>query len=248
MSPFWLVMLGGLLGSTHCIGMCGGFAALVGLNTGSLFANLRAQFAYSGGRILSYATLGVMAGFAGKRLVEALPILINVPAVLCLASGVILIREGLMAAGWWKTQVHGASKAGCLLRPLFSTILKTSGLRNAFVAGILTGFLPCGLAYAFVSLAASHGDLFQGLETMVAFGVGTVPLMVTTGCGFSLISLSARQKIWRLAAWSVVLTGILTVGRGAAFLQAPPQSKAAACPFCAKSASISSKSNLPHHD
>lgn len=238
MTPWWLVMIGGLLGSTHCIGMCGGFAALVGLNTGTLSSNLRAQLIYSCGRVTSYAALGASAGFAGKRLTAAMPALVNVPAVLCLIAGIVLIREGLLAAGWWKTKVTGVSAAGCLLRPLFNTILKTPGLRNAFVAGIATGFLPCGLVYAFVSLAASSGDFLQGLVTMLAFGTGTVPLMIVAGCGASLLSASARQNVWQIAAWSVVLTGLLTLGRGAAFLQASGESQPR-CPFCSGQSSPS---------
>lgn len=232
MTPWWLVMMGGLLGSTHCIGMCGGFAAIVGMNTGTLAGNLRAQLIYSVGRILTYSAMGACAGFAGHRLTASAPALANVPAVLCLIAGLLLVREGLLAAGWWKSGVTGVSSTGCLLRPLFTAILKTPGLRNAFVAGIVTGFLPCGLVYAFVSLAASSGDLLQGMATMAAFGAGTVPLMVIAGCGASLLSVSARQKVWKAAAWAVVLTGLLTVGRGAAFLQPssqPPQDK---CPFC----------------
>ena len=73
MTPLWLTMLGGLLGSSHCVGMCGGFAAIVGLRTGSMAGNLRAQLIYSAGRLMSYATLGAIAGFAGQRLSDSLP-------------------------------------------------------------------------------------------------------------------------------------------------------------------------------
>lgn len=239
MTPWWLLTLGGLLGSTHCIGMCGGFAALVGMNTGTLAGNLRAQALYSCGRLMSYACLGASAGFAGRRLITAMPALVNVPAILCVLAGIFLIREGLLATGLWKSSVTGVSATGCLLRPLFTTILKTPGLRNAFVAGIATGFLPCGLVYAFVSLAASSGDFMQGMVTMLAFGAGTVPLMVVAGCGASLLSFSARQKVWKIAAWSVVLTGLLTLGRGAAFLQASSQQSPPACPFCTGQTSTS---------
>jgi sulfite exporter TauE/SafE len=232
MTPWWLVMLGGLLGSTHCIGMCGGFAALVGLNTGTLAANVRSQLVYSLGRILSYAALGGAAGYAGQRLMAAVPVLVNAPAILCLVAGAVLIREGLLATGWWKPRVARASVTGCLMKPLFSTIIRTPGLRNALTAGILTGFLPCGLVYAFVSLAASSGDFLQGIAIMAAFGAGTIPLMVATGCGVSMIAPQTRAKLWKLAAWSVVVTGLLTAGRGVTFLQAPSDPAAPRCPFC----------------
>lgn len=234
MTPWWLVFLGGMLGSSHCVGMCGGFAAIIGLNTGTLSGNLRAQLVYSAGRLMSYGTLGAIAGFAGKRLVAAVPGMANVPAILCLLAGLFLLREGLFATGLWPRRVTGISTGGCLFGSLFSTILRTPGMRNTFVAGIVTGLLPCGLVYAFASLAASSSDLLQGMGTMLAFGSGTVPIMVATGCGSSLLTWSARQRLWKAAAWSVVLTGLLTVGRGAVFLQASLQAKpaATACPFC----------------
>lgn len=239
MTSWWLAMLGGLLGSSHCVGMCGGFAAIVGLNTGSLLGNLRAQLIYSLGRIMSYATLGAVAGYAGQRLNAALPQMINVPAVLCLVAGAFLFREGLLASGLVRCRVgSSASTAGCLFGSLFSTLLRMPGGRNTFVAGIATGLLPCGLVYAFVSLAASSGEMSSGLVTMLAFGAGTVPLMVFTGCGASLLSWTARRRMWQFAAWSVMLTGLLTLGRGVSYLQAAPSDKADACPFCAKAVQL----------
>ncbi len=243
MTPWWLVMLGGLLGSSHCVGMCGGFAALVGLRHQTLAKNFHAQLVFSGGRLMSYATLGAVAGFAGQRLIESLPTMINVPAVLCLAAGLLLVREGFLATGVFPRRVTGVSTSGCLLGPMFSTILKAPGARHTFVAGIVTGLLPCGLVYAFVSLAASSGDFLEGLGTMLAFGAGTVPLMVITGCGAALLSMTLRQRLWRLAAWSVVATGLLTLGRGAAFLQQDSKPAPVVCPFCAPG-SITTKSLL----
>jgi sulfite exporter TauE/SafE len=225
--------LGGLLGSSHCVGMCGGFAAMVGLNTGTAWRNLRSQLIYSAGRLTSYATLGAVAGFAGKRLSELAPAVANVPAVLCIVAGVVLLREGFLATGVWRRRVSGISSGACLLGPLFLTLFKIPGGRNVFVAGIATGLLPCGLVYAFVSLAGSTGDFLQGMLTMMAFGAGTVPLMVVTGCGASLLSWSARQQFWRIAAWSVVATGLLTLGRGIAFLRTD-RDASPTCPFCAQ--------------
>jgi sulfite exporter TauE/SafE len=159
--------------------------------------------------------------------------MINPPAVLCLVAGVLLFREGLLASGLMRRHIGGTATTACLFRPLFGTLLKTPGGRNAFVAGIATGLLPCGLVYAFVSLAASSGELAHGLATMLAFGIGTIPLMVITGCGASLLSWAARRRLWKIAAWSVMLTGLMTVGRGIAFLRATSEEKAAACPYCA---------------
>ncbi len=235
MIEFPLILLGGLLGSSHCVGMCGGFAMIVGMNKPTFRENLFAQLAYSAGRLMTYGTLGAICGYAGLRLVKAAPQLLNVPAALCLLAGMLLVVEGLFATGVLKRR--GLSKSpqiGCMMSPIFATMLKLPGLRNAFSAGLLTGLLPCGLLYAFLSLAASTGDLLRGMAVMVVFGVGTVPLMVATGAGAMLLKMATRQKLMKAAAWCVVFTGALTVYRGAAFLHAANSPTAEpACPFCA---------------
>ncbi|HET6425184.1 MAG TPA: sulfite exporter TauE/SafE family protein [Planctomycetaceae bacterium] len=234
-TPWWLIMLGGLLGSSHCVGMCGGFALMLGMHRTSLWSNLQGQLLYSGGRLATYSVLGGIAGFAGRTLSERVSGFMNIPAMLSLVAGLFLVWEGLHATGLLARRNHGGSTAGCLMGPLFSSLLKYPGLRNAFCAGVFTGLLPCGLVYAFVSLAAATGDLLNGSAVMVSFGAGTVPLMVLTGTGGVLLSVSQRQRLWRLAAWSVVVTGLLTVTRGVAFLQAGESSPPPRCPLCAPS-------------
>lgn len=237
MIEYPLILLGGLLGSSHCVGMCGGFAMLVGMNRPTFRENLKAQLSFSAGRLMTYCTLGATSGYIGLKLVKSAPQLLNVPAALCLLAGLLLIVEGLFATGFIKRRgLSMAPQSGCLMSPLFATVLKLPGLRNAFSAGLLTGMLPCGLLYAFLSLAASTGDLLRGMGVMVAFGLGTVPLMVATGAGAMLLKLGTRERLMKAAAWCVVLTGALTVWRGGAFLYAantlPPDAATTACPFC----------------
>ena len=236
MIEYPLILLGGLLGSSHCVGMCGAFAMLVGMNKPTVRENVKAQLAFSAGRLFTYCTLGAVSGYVGLRLVKSAPQLLNIPAALCLLAGGLLVMEGLFATGLLKRRgVATAPRAGCLMSPLFATLLRMPGLRNAFSAGLVTGMLPCGLLYAFLSLAASTGDLLRGMAVMAAFGLGTVPLMVITGAGSMLLRLSTRERLMRAAAWCIILTGGLTVWRGAAFLyaaNAPPSDKPV-CPFCA---------------
>uniref|UniRef100_A0A7C2P0B0 Sulfite exporter TauE/SafE family protein n=1 Tax=Schlesneria paludicola TaxID=360056 RepID=A0A7C2P0B0_9PLAN len=232
-APWCLIALGGLLGSSHCLGMCGGFAVLLGIHRASWRQNLFAQLAFSLGRLTSYATLGVMAGFAGRSLSRHVPTIINVPAVLSLLAGSFLLWEGLHATGLLRRRVAPAGEAVCLFGPMFSTLLKHPALRGAFSAGVFTGLLPCGLVYAFVSLAASSGDLLRGAAIMLAFGAGTVPLMLLAGAGVLLLAATTRQRLWQAAAWSVVATGLLTVGRGISFLHGAETAPAHRCPLCA---------------
>lgn len=235
MIEYPLILLGGLLGSSHCVGMCGPFAMLVGMNKPTVRENIKAQLSYSAGRLFTYCTLGAVSGYVGLKLVKSAPQLLNIPAALCLLAGGLLVMEGLFATGLLKRRGVAAPQQRCLMSPLFATLLRMPGLRNAFSAGLITGMLPCGLLYAFLSLAASTGDLLRGMAVMAAFGLGTVPLMVLTGAGSMLLRLSTRERLMQAAAWCIILTGGLTMWRGAAFLHAAnaPPSEKPACPFCA---------------
>ena len=239
-SELALTFVAGLLGSSHCVGMCGGFAMMLGLTSSGRWRGARRQLAYSGGRIFTYSVLGAIAGFIGQRLttLNLVGVAARVGAGLCILAGLFLIVEGLKAAGYsWRAQQVGRTPtAGCLSAPLLSTFLRARGLHNAFLAGVLTGFLPCGLVYAFLALAAARLDPFAGGAVMTAFGLGTVPLMVATGVGSSFLSLAGRERLLRGAAWCVIITGLLTIYRGAGFLAAADRPDRPACPFCLEQA------------
>ncbi len=231
-----LVLLSGMLGSAHCLGMCGGFAVLVGMPARSLRPLIVRQLAYSAGRIFTYSILGGLAGYVGVRLANSplLPKAINVAAVLSMACGIVLVVEGLRAAGvrLWRRSSAGSACGGCLSTGMFSAFLRSPGNLNAFLGGLLTGFLPCGLVYGFLALAAAERDPLRGLGIMAAFGLGTVPLMVIAGMGIAVMSLGTRRRLLRLAAVSVVVTGALTLFRGYGFLMAGEPSAGQSCPFC----------------
>jgi sulfite exporter TauE/SafE len=241
-----LIFVAGLLGSSHCIGMCGGFAVILGMTSRGPLDNLARQSAFGAGRIFTYSSLGALAGLLGRRLTAMETGWINLPAGLCLLAGLFLIVQGLSAAGFSLRRAPrgGLPCGGCLSGPLFTTMLQNPGAHNAFLAGVLTGFLPCGLVYAFLSLAASKGDPWSGLLVMGAFGLGTLPLMVVAGVGSTLLSLVARRRLLRAAAWCVVATGGLTVARGAGFLSWPGTDELPDCPFCA--AGTPTPTPLPH--
>ncbi len=169
---------------------------------------------------------------------------------LAIAAGTLLIVVGLSAAGVVPRRVRAAVRAvlpfsmqshvgtaaapgpACLASGLLGTFLRAPGWGNVFLAGVMTGLLPCGLVYGFLALACSTANLWVGAATMAAFGLGTVPLMVLTGTGASLVSIVTRQRLLRFAAWCVVLTGIVSLARGTYALTADGSSPTPACPAC----------------
>lgn len=233
MTELPLIFLGGLLGSSHCIGMCGPLALALGVQSGRLQANLGRQLLFSAGRIFTYGFLGALAGATGWWLAERPQTLVNVQSALSIAAGVVLVWLGLATAGVLP-RVGGKwlNSTPCAAATWFKMLLTSPGAVSAVLAGVFTGFIPCGLVYAFVVYAASSGDVVRGWATMVAFGLGTVPLMVLAGCGGTLLSLTARTRVLRIAAWCVVATGLISVARGAGYLEMVANAAPAGCPFC----------------
>ena len=226
-----LIFVGGLLGSSHCVGMCGGFALTVGLGARRVSENLRRQLLYSLGRVGTYSFCGLCAGFAGVWLQRRTGLLISLQATLSIVAGLVLGWQGLRAIGWLpgrSARVAGAP--ACLAGGVLGPLLTAPRGHQVLLAGVANGFLPCGLVYGYLALAASTGDLGRGLLTMSLFGAGTVPVMVLVGAGASLRTHAAPRFFYRAAAWCVLVTGLLSVARGLWSLRA---GGAPHCPGCA---------------
>jgi sulfite exporter TauE/SafE len=234
-----LIVLGGVLGSSHCVGMCGGFALLIGVGAPSVAKNLTRQLVYSSGRIFTYAFLGATAGCAGLWFSRQSTHLVHAQALLSLAAGILLIVQGLITLRLIPSPAallgHAGGKGGaCLGGSLVGPFFASPRWNLVFLAGILNGFLPCGLVYAYLALASSTASLPRGLVTMAAFGAGTVPVMVLTGVGVAAFSLTRRRQLFRIAGVCVLLTGVLAVSRGAFAWTARHPSE---CPGCRPDAS-----------
>lgn len=226
-----LLVGGGLLGSAHCIGMCGPIVVTIGGASAGPVDNLARQLLHGLGRIFTYAFLGAVGGFIGVEAARRLSSAIAVQPLLAVVAGLLLCYQGARALGWRGLGVPAATGT-CPLAGLLGGFTRQPGRMNALVLGVLNGYLPCGLVYAFLSLAISTGDVFKGMLVMALFGVGTMPALVLTGCGGSLLRPARRQQLLRVAACLVVVTGLVALGRGTLGLIDPERPGAAACPFC----------------
>jgi sulfite exporter TauE/SafE len=233
-----LVFLGGLLGSAHCVGMCGGFALSIGVSSRGFTANLGRQMAYTCGRIFTYSFFGVVAGYMGGWLAWRAHYWINAQAALSLLAGVLLACQGLLASGWvprrlWPTGATGGSI--CLAGTFVGQYLLSPRWSHAFLAGVFTGFLPCGLVYGFLALASSSGNVWRGLLTMSLFGAGTAPLMILAGTGGALLSYATRRSLLKVSAVCVSLTGLISIARGILFVQTAAAPEVVRCLLCGTS-------------
>jgi len=226
-----LVFMAGILGTAHCLGMCGPFALAIGSAAPAWSSALLRQFAYTAGRVFTYGVLGAAAGFCGTRLVIATPRMINVPAMLAILAGALLVYQGLKATGlFFHRPVNGAASP-CLASGFLAHFLRQPNASGIFLAGIVTGFLPCGLLYGMLALAMSTHSVVLGGATLVIFGLGTAPAMMLAGLSGRLIGLATRRRLYAAAAWCLVLTGLLSICRGMSFVSVSDE-PAAGCPMC----------------
>jgi sulfite exporter TauE/SafE len=188
--------------------------------------------AYTAGRVFTYGVLGAVAGFCGARLLHIVPALVNIPAILAIIAGVLLVVQGLRATGLFRWRGIASTAAPCLAGGLLSSFLRQRDVTGALLAGVLTGFLPCGLLYGMLALAMSTHSVLLGGAVLAVFGLGTAPGMILAGASGRLITLATRRWIYAAAAWCLVLTGAVSVARGVSFIEAGGES-ASRCPMCA---------------
>lgn len=203
----WTAFLLGLVGSTHCAGMCGPLVLALptaGIERRRLFAG---RVAYNGGRLLTYAVIGLAFGLLGESFALAgLQRWISIAAGAAILSG-LLTSSNLALNG--PTQKLVTSLKGRLGR-----LLVRRGFVPQFGLGLLNGLLPCGLVYAAAAGATATSSAVDGTSYMLAFGLGTVPMMLALGLAGQHIPLGLRFKLQRLVPVSLAIVGILLILRG----------------------------------
>lgn len=214
-SGFLALFLVGLLGGTHCVGMCGGIVGALAVGGP---AKWRMHLAYNAGRIASYALAGAIAGALGAA---SLGLEGQVPArlALYLLANLMLIALGLYLLGVTRALAFTERAGQALWRriqPLTRRFLPATTIRQAFPLGLLWGWLPCGLVYSALASALSAGSAGRGAALMLAFGLGTLPNLLLAGILLSRLNEFVRRPVVR------TLSGLLILGFGIYGLYALP--------------------------
>lgn len=202
----------GLLGSAHCLGMCGGISGLFAVSAAvtSLKMQVPRAIAYNFGRVLTYAILGIVVALLGRTMVDSIP---RLAAPVRLASGLLIILVGLQLAFNWRilTPIENAgAKLWHKIAPAAKGLVPVESTAQALGLGLIWGFLPCGLVYSVLLLAASTTDPIGGSIVMLAFGLGTMPAMIATGLSASkLAQFMSRRRLG--AGLLIVLIGLATI-------------------------------------
>lgn len=212
MSPLATAALAaGLLGGVHCAGMCGGIVGTLAFEARG--PALGRQLAYNAGRIAAYVAAGTAAGFAGS-LVHAGGAWLGAQVAMFLAANVAMVFLGLYVAGWGRA-VLAVEAAGRpvwrRIEPFARRMLPIDSTAKALAAGLAWGWVPCGLVYSMLVLAAASGNAFEGALVMGAFGLGTLPNLLAAGLVAERL-LRLRRAPWVRRAAGVLILALGVVG------------------------------------
>jgi sulfite exporter TauE/SafE len=207
-----LALTGGLAGSLHCIGMCGGFP--LALASASAGAVLPRQLLYNAGRLNALAAVGALSGAAGAVLVASGPLRAFERALALVAGTFIILVSVEMLGARVRITARLAALTHTVLRQLLGGVIASRSPAAPLALGVFNAFLPCHLIYAFAARAASTASVVEGTLTMLAFGFGTVPAMLAVGMLGTALGPRLRARLSLLAAVVVLVLGATTVLRG----------------------------------
>jgi len=201
----------GLLGSFHCVGMCGPIAFMLPVDRSNHLKKVSQIAIYHFGRLLTYSIIGFVFGLIGKSLYifgfqQQLSIIIGIMMIL-----VVLIPQKIFNKYNFSKPIYGVISK---VKSSLGSAMKKKTLDTFLTIGFLNGFLPCGLVYMALFAAIAGGDALNGSLYMAVFGLGTIPLMTTAIYFSHFLKGAARQRIQKVIPVFVILIGALFIIRG----------------------------------
>lgn len=228
------VALIGLLGGVHCVGMCGGIVSAfsvapgrrpfpVAVTNGSgamaqatVLDDALRVIAYNAGRLASYAVAGAIAGGVAQG-VRTFSFISSVQIGGYWLANLMLIALGLYLMDAWRGLARLEAAGQILwrrLQPLMKYLLPVDSAAKAFALGGLWGWVPCGMVYSVLLTAMLSGSALSGAAVMFAFGMGTLPVLLTMGMLGSRLQVWTRRRSVRVASGLLVLAfGLLGLAR-----------------------------------
>jgi sulfite exporter TauE/SafE len=202
-----LAFMIGLLGSVHCVGMCGPLAFAVPSLKQGWFFMVADKLIYQFGRIIAYCSLGLFIGLIGQQIwmagfQQGISILSGVLIVMAACSRILKFR-------------FLKDKPSFMLGPfnkMFNYALKHKA--NHLIIGFINGFLPCGFVYLALAGALNTENIQTSVTYMFWFGLGTLPLMFLTTLGIGFTGAIFRRKINRIVPYLMLCIGIWFILRG----------------------------------
>ena len=201
----------GLLGSFHCVGMCGPIAFMLPVDRSSSLKKISQITIYHIGRLLTYSLIGLIFGLIGKSLY-----IFGFQQQLSIAIGIIMILIVLIPQRTFNKYNFSKPiyKAISKVKSALGNAMKKKTLDTFLTIGFLNGFLPCGLVYMALFAAIAGGSALDGSLYMAVFGLGTIPLMTTAIYFSHFLKGAARQRIQKAIPVFIITIGVLFIIRG----------------------------------
>ncbi len=201
----------GLIGSFHCIGMCGPIVVALPLKKHNLISKITGAILYNSGRVLTYSVLGILFGLLGRGIHMAgfqqwTSILLGIAMIISVLFPFVF-REKITIAGLFS---GFAARLILKLKKLFTD----RSYFSLLMIGLLNGLLPCGLVYVAIAGAINSGNVMSGALFMMLFGIGTIPLLLIATLASDAIGQRVRRKMQKVVPYFVFMLGVLFILRG----------------------------------
>jgi sulfite exporter TauE/SafE len=200
----------GLISSAHCIGMCGPISLALPIQTLNPEKRLSGLLLYNLGRICSYSVIGLFVGFIGRRIFLA-----GYQQIFSIVLGAIILLTFLIAL-FNKKALHlkAFTQLQATLQNFIAVRLKNKSMFASYLIGAANGFLPCGMVYFAITGAMATGSILSGILFMIAFGLGTMPVLLAFGYFGFFMNISFRNSVKRLTPFFFAGMAVFLILRG----------------------------------
>ena len=208
---YWLAFMTGLLGSGHCLGMCGGLVSGFFMKLGA--RGIWPYLAYHGARVGIYTLVGLIAAAIGAVLV-ATGQFGKLQGVLQIVAGLVVILLGLDLLGVSPVRNRLGFAPLAWLRRQFTQAVQRGPVAGALIGGAINGLMPCSMTMAMAVKASTAPSVLEGGLLMLAFGAGTLPSMLSASVLFGKLGPKLRGWLLKGAALFVIALGVSTLWQG----------------------------------
>lgn len=202
----------GLFGSPHCLGMCGGIVTAFGLSMQHVSDSKKNGLilTYHLGRLISYSLLGLIASFVGVAIFQS--IMSNSAPRIVLGSVLVLIGLAMLGLPLFNQLEKFGMRFWQSLSPIRKKVFPIDSFSKALFAGLLWGFLPCGLVYGALMMAIAGNNIATGAALMFVFGLGTMPMLIATQKTVGMLQSSIKSfRLRQINGVIMMLSGLAVI-------------------------------------
>ncbi len=207
----WAGFAIGLVGSFHCVGMCGPIALALPVVFESNVKLFLSRLLYNLGRVITYAMFGAVLGLFSNRIV-----VIGLQQYTSIIIGILIVLY-VITPRKYKAKLSSTkiySSINNSIKKGFNKVTQNKSTSSFLLIGIINGFLPCGLVYVALAGAINTGGILSGAAFMALFGLGTLPVMFITSVAGKYINVGVRRKINKLVPLFAFILGVIFILRG----------------------------------